>query len=255
MNHQTTNNSASDSQPGRQQQRRKSRNQGGNLGSLLNSFTIFEGIKSNSAECITEVDTRNAHAIKSTVTKILLKGVGEEDEELTVDLSEVTTKEDLKALRATDPFLYYSIPKNHLDSYSFNDLADSEDDENEIGGASPAGFPSIPLAQRAPVVRSQGQQTQDGQATQTRRRSSSSARNLSCPAGMLANADISYSLFNGGTTIVTRSHRLSTEAHPSLMMDDLDLSSSDDDDDDQPARRVMAMMNDFTSTRRFDERE
>ena len=37
---------------------------------------------------------------------------------------------------------------------------------------------------------------------------------------MLANADISYSLFNGGTPIVTQCHRLSGEAHPTLVVGD-----------------------------------
>ena len=230
--------SPTSSQPTRErQQRRNSRDQ---LSCLANSFSIFETIKSNSIDSINKVDNRDAHRI-SVVTKVPLLEIGEGDEDITVDLSEVTTKEDLKNLWSSDPFLYYSIPEIHQRSYKVSVLDDSDDDEDELEVTSPAGFPSmIPKAQQAPVAVAHPQEKEQQQQVQVRRperrRSSATLRNLSCPAGMLANADISYSLFNGGTPIVTRCRRLSVEAHPTLVVgDDIDdfLSVSDFDSDNE----------------------
>ena len=273
-------------QPVPKQPRRNSRDQ---ISFLANSFSIFETIKSNSIESISEVDTRDAHTIRVTTRVPLLEAI-EDDEDLTVDLSSVTTKEDFKRLWASDPFLYYSIPEIHRRSYKVSE-DDSDDDEDELGVTSPAVtspaglFP--PKARQAPAAaavtvavahpqeQAQAQEHQQRlndvgeEHRPARRRSSTTSRNMSCPAGMLANADISYSIFHGGTAIVTRCRRLSTEAHPSLVVDDAwstfnddyltdddddSLYDSDDDSFDEPLKRALTRMNSI-KVHRHDELE
>jgi len=128
--------------------------------------------------------------------------------------------EDLQRLKRDDPFLYYSIPSIRRRSYRFD--ADEDEDEN------------------ADVIRMAMTRTP------TRRRTS-------LPAQVLANADISRSQQQREarrseevlTVIeepsrrgsVTRCRRLSTEAHPMLICDDLlreleDLDVEDEDDID-----------------------
>lgn len=227
-----------------------------------NSYSIYEAMRSDS-ERINAVDTRRSN----DAARDRLCDIADEDE--TVDLSSVTTKEDLKKLWVSDPFLYYSIPEIHKNAYR----VDSDEDEDEaelqrVYGVAPSGMPRVPAAdqvnQRQPQRQQHPQQEpserNDEQTHEEsrppRRRSSNTARNLSCPAGMLANADISYALFHGGTAVVTRRHRLSTEAHPSLIVDvvlsDEELSDDEDfdiEDDDDFEEPLMGVLKRMSSTR------
>ncbi|KAL7461312.1 hypothetical protein ACHAXS_001734, partial [Conticribra weissflogii] len=75
----------------------------------------------------------------------------------TVDLSSVTTKEDLKKLWVSDPFLYYSIPEIHKNAYR----VDSDEDEDELQrvyGVAPSGMPRVPAADQVNQRQPQPQQ-------------------------------------------------------------------------------------------------
>lgn len=137
--------------------------------------------------------------------------------------------EDLRRLKRDDPFLYYSIPSIRRRSYRFDDV-----DEEEEG--------------RADAIRNAMTRM-----STTRR----PTRRTSLPAQVLANADISRSqrqqqeevvatgLVEEVLTVmieepsrrssVTRCRRLSTEAHPSMVCDDLlrELEEIEDEDEDE----------------------
>mmetsp|Transcript_26277 Transcript_26277/g.52797 ORF Transcript_26277/g.52797 Transcript_26277/m.52797 type:complete len:269 (-) Transcript_26277:160-966(-) len=239
-NHERNNNNNSNNKNTSQGPATRRRSSRGPVHSAFrNSYSIFEAIRSDS-ERINPIDTRRSNdAARGHLDDI-------KDEDDTVDLSSVTTKEDLKNLWVSDPFLYYSIPEIHKNAYKVD--SDEDDDDAELEreyGVAPSGMPRLsmttppPSRAQNPAAEQQQQQQMNNEQTNeesrpTRRRSSNTLRNLSCPAGMLANADISYALFHGGTTLVTRRHRISTEAHPSLIVDDFvgDEELSDDEDFD-----------------------
>lgn len=281
-NHEHNNNNNTNTSRGPAVRRRSSR--GPVHSAFRNSYSIFEAMRSNS-ERINPVDTRRSN----DAARGQLDGIKDEDE--TVDLSSVKTKgeshppgfeiadsigkpawyhffefsEDLKNLWVSDPFLYYSIPEIHKNAYKVE--SDEDDDEAEIEreyGVAPSGMPRLSKASHPPSqaqnpAAEQQQQKNNEQTNEVprpnRRRSSRSLRNLSCPAGMLANADISYALFHGGTTLVTRRHRISTEAHPSLIVDDFvgDEELSDDEDfdveDDDFEEPLMGVLKKMSSKR------
>mmetsp|Transcript_25334 Transcript_25334/g.51830 ORF Transcript_25334/g.51830 Transcript_25334/m.51830 type:complete len:298 (-) Transcript_25334:223-1116(-) len=268
-NHERNNNNNSNNKNTSQGPATRRRSSRGPVHSAFrNSYSIFEAIRSDS-ERINPIDTRRSNDaarghlddIKDEDDTVDLSSVttkGESDppgfEIVNLhhsyrELSKspfVEFPEDLKNLWVSDPFLYYSIPEIHKNAYKVD--SDEDDDDAELEreyGVAPSGMPRLsmttppPSRAQNPAAEQQQQQQMNNEQTNeesrpTRRRSSNTLRNLSCPAGMLANADISYALFHGGTTLVTRRHRISTEAHPSLIVDDFvgDEESSDDEDFD-----------------------
>jgi hypothetical protein len=127
------------------------------------------------------------------------------NEEDNIDSKEIDinalSEEDLCSLKTDDPFLYYSIPSIRRKSY----LCDGDD---------------------------------DGDATMMRRVASSSSRRSSLPIDFRQNQDALYQVVPEDArrreSVVRRMSRLSTEAHPTLILGEMmlhELQELDDDDD------------------------
>ena len=240
--------------------RRRSRGQF-TLPALRNSFSIVETIKSNAADGITEIDTRHSQANARTSSRTTLIPLAEIDErEKRVDLGELMFDDEFKKLKSSDPFLFYSIPevkKRSLtltDEFDFSDDDSDDDDDEEMA-------PPVRPVRRFDQVEQAPVHQQEQQLDRPVRRRSSLTRIMSCPAGMLANAEMSRSLFEGRSTVVPRSSRLSVEAHPNLVVDDImssmgssalcgfneeddNIDGSDSDEEfDDTLKRVLNRMN------------
>mmetsp|Transcript_28584 Transcript_28584/g.60960 ORF Transcript_28584/g.60960 Transcript_28584/m.60960 type:complete len:221 (+) Transcript_28584:187-849(+) len=119
--------------------------------------------------------------------------------------------DDLRRLKKDDPFLYYSIPSIRRRSYMFDDDGDDDDDiRAAVRSSRRSSLPAKVLA-NADISRWSHQQQQARQEIEEPRRRRES--------------------------VVKRSRRLSTEAHPSLICDELlrelqelDVGSDVDDD-------------------------
>ena len=229
---------------------------------LRSSCSIVETIKSNATERINAVDTRYSQADTRTHSKTTLIPLAEiEEREERVDLGDLMFDDEFKKLKSSDPFLFYSIPEVKKRSFMMTDDFDSSDDDSDSDDEEMAP-PARPVrrfnhVEQVPLL--QQEQKEDPPA---RARSQSSAiRNMSCPAGMLANADMARSLFEGRSTVVPRSRRLSVESHPNLVVDDImssmrssklcdfdeeydDIDGSDSDEEfDETLKRVLNRMN------------
>mmetsp|Transcript_22448 Transcript_22448/g.36943 ORF Transcript_22448/g.36943 Transcript_22448/m.36943 type:complete len:283 (+) Transcript_22448:68-916(+) len=152
----------------------------------------------------------------------------------TLDVSHYTLQ-DLKRLKREDPFFYYSIPEIHRRTYRLASCLDDDDDEEE--------------AEEEMLSSSGEQQThQDNIMTNTtyspaassstseEKRPRSSSRRATLPP----NFQHTSTLLSHNTTLhtlqtpihqgnVTKSRRLSVEAHPDLIVESL---FSDDDNED-----------------------
>ena len=124
---------------------------------------------------------------------------GEDIDDKEIDINALS-EEDLRRLKTDDPFLYYSIPSIRRKSY----LCDGDD---------------------------------DGDATMMRVASSSSRRS-SLPIDFRQNQDALYQVVPEDArrreSVVRRMSRLSTEAHPTLILEEMmlhELQELDDDDD------------------------
>lgn len=185
-----------------------------------------------------------------------------DDEEEKVDLGGLTTDDEFKTLRDSDPFLFYSIPEVRRRSLTFTDdfLSDDEDSDDDEKNAEETVASFHPRPGQAAVSEVTNSDSNTGGEGTTARRRSSYLRANTCPAGMLANAEIRRSLVESGSLVVRRRHRLTMEAHPTLVVDDIMSSlgsasmrgmSIDDDGDDssidfsddnfkvEPLRRVL----------------
>mmetsp|Transcript_12930 Transcript_12930/g.28332 ORF Transcript_12930/g.28332 Transcript_12930/m.28332 type:complete len:298 (-) Transcript_12930:372-1265(-) len=171
-----------------------------------------------------------------------------------IDVTEYSN-EDFDNLKKKDPFMYYSIPEIRRSSFLMSEVDANESEDNDVvveneetiamavnainAGAIDIGTNIIgsinPQVSQSSSSRGQGKQPvfRNGQL---RRQSSAHLRTTSCPAGMLANADISHSQRNailnsrrrsgeqrrnGGlnnSLVVRKSVRLSVEAHPDLIL-------------------------------------
>mmetsp|Transcript_957 Transcript_957/g.1982 ORF Transcript_957/g.1982 Transcript_957/m.1982 type:complete len:283 (+) Transcript_957:224-1072(+) len=146
-----------------------------------------------------------------------------DDEEEKVDLGGLTTDDEFKNLRDSDPFLFYSIPEVRRRSLTFtddflSDGEDSDDDEDDVEERIASFHPHLG---QAAVSEETNSDTITGDESTTARRRSSYLRANTCPAGMLANAEIRRSLIESGSLVVRRRHRLTMEAHPTLVVDDI----------------------------------
>lgn len=120
------------------------------------------------------------------------------------------SSEDLRRLKRDDPFLYYSIPSIRRRSYRFN--GEDGDEADAVRMTSPLRRTSLPahVLANADISRSQQEEARqevEGPAIEEPRRRNS---------------------------VVRRNRRLSTEAHPTLVCDELmrELQDLDIDDDD-----------------------
>jgi hypothetical protein len=195
---------------------------------------------STSEESYTESDDEAPFECKVFVQ---LSDDSDDDDKNQVNIGSLTD-EDLRRLKETDPFLYYSIPSIRRRSYRFDIAEDEEQDATAI---------------RMAMTRTAG----------------ATSRRASMPAQVLANADISrsrqeqrlrhdmqeaarlvlleedddgdeedllmdeepVSIMTTRRASVTRCRRLSTEAHPTLICNELleeleGLDFSDDDDEE-----------------------
>lgn len=171
----------------------------------------------------------------------------EDDEEFEID---DYTDDDLKALKVNDPFLYYSIPE--VRRASFNIAGDDDDDDEdrvdeEIKRQFDAESTIVQATSLGTSVNTSNSANPNPPPPPPRRNVS---RATSCPAGMLASADIARSQLLAGTTNgrVRRSVRLSVEAHPSLMLQSLEEeimnggggdSEEEESEDDERIRRLV----------------
>ena len=186
-----------------------------------------------------------------------------------VDLTGVTTMDVLMEVKASDPFLYYSIPEVHKRSFTLTDDLDFEDtnhynhtdtkndDTDDYDWAqdtfqvqkkaeeTAAQEPVHPLL----ASRTTTDQQQPKRKQRCHRSQISRSHFLSCPAGILANADISHSLFKEGSTVVRRNSRISVEAHDIVVcaeedfevMDDY--TDLDDSEHEDPLKMMLDMIN------------
>mmetsp|Transcript_29859 Transcript_29859/g.51540 ORF Transcript_29859/g.51540 Transcript_29859/m.51540 type:complete len:307 (-) Transcript_29859:77-997(-) len=172
-----------------------------------------------------------------------------------IDLAEMT-HEDLQRLKVEDPFMYYSIPQVHERSYRF------ENDEEAAAAALDEDWNSNSLEDQhegtAAPNEASDSQAGEGEGNvpdaatvsphQNNRRPRCRPplqRATSCPAGMLANADIARSSRNNHQVVKKR--RLSVEAHPNLVCEDLMSSiiteSSDEERLEEEERFLQLLMN------------
>ncbi|KAL7462408.1 hypothetical protein ACHAXS_002785 [Conticribra weissflogii] len=231
---------------------------------LVKSFSICEtqpthGITGN----IQNYTTPAAVVDDIPVPLAACESGGEEEQ---VDLGGFTTDDEFKNLRDSDPFLFYSIPEVRRRSLTFTDdfLSDDDDDsdDNEYDVEDKIDRLYPRPAQSAASEETNNNSIAGGDGNTARRRSSYLRANT-CPAGMLANAEIRRSLIKSGSFVVRRRHRLAMEAHPTLVVedivdsmesasmksssaskegDDCSIDFSDDDFKVEPLRRVLKSM-------------
>lgn len=133
-----------------------------------------------------------------------------------IDLSEMNS-DDLQRLKSEDPFMYYSIPEVHKRSYRFGEVS-----ANDIAAAV-LGEEDLEEDYEEEEEMDEPQELAP-QAVGRRPRHRPAMRHASCPAGMLANADIARAMFelndtHSASSVVSKRRRLSVEAHPALVCD------------------------------------
>ncbi|KAL7546820.1 hypothetical protein ACHAWF_014747 [Thalassiosira exigua] len=143
-----------------------------------------------------------------------------------IDLSELSS-EDLERLRIEDPFLYYSIPAVRARSYRFEALGEPGAASRGAEGLGTSAAAEMVETSMGSPARDAVQDEQDGvPPTSVLRRGRarpSSRLRASCPAGMLADAELARA------GVVSKRRRLSVEAHPALIFENFDFNLSEED--------------------------
>jgi hypothetical protein len=198
-----------------------------------------------------------------------------------INLNEMSSS-DLARLKVEDPFMYHSIPEVRARSYKFadgdaaaiaaavlgDDIADEgldvDDDEQQQQQQGPMANYSNHEGNSSQLSRQQVVPTngrEDAHAVASSSSASSNPRSggprqlrtsivqrrdlaASCPAGMLADADIARAAYvSRRRPRIVKRRRLSVEAHPSLICEDILGSIVDTEgDDDGGAEALEAMM-------------
>eukprot|EP00984_Skeletonema_dohrnii_P006304 scaffold2258_cov84-Skeletonema_dohrnii-CCMP3373.AAC.5 len=176
----------------------------------------------------------------------------------TLDVSQYT-QEDLKRLKEEDPFFYYSIPEIHLRSYRMDSLEEEElvDEESSVveeGGIEESqddesnnkGYEETRTIKQ--TQQQQGNMTNMNPSPQEKRPRSLSTithqqttqgRRATLPPNFLQQSAAAAASAEHHSALqmpihqgpVTRSRRVSVEAHPYLILESM-LSEDEEDDDD-----------------------
>jgi len=174
-----------------------------------------------------------------------------------VDISELST-EDLRRLKEEDPFMYYSIPEVGGRGYRLEGRLDGVDGiEGEELAAIQGG---VADDEEDWWQDEEGNVNGDGRPRRRRtwRRRLTAPLSLSCPAGMFATADVARSVAR--REMVIKRRRLSVEAHPNFLFEDLmgmttakeegdggEEGSNGEDDEDEEDRVLEMLMRSVSS--------
>lgn len=144
-----------------------------------------------------------------------------------IDLSEMSS-EDIQRLKVEDPFMYYSIPAVHSRSYRFDESSAADIVAQVAEGGGGLGEDDGRQEGEEEEMGEDRQEEQEGAATPPVNAATSRTRRIetsrSCPAGMLANAEIARAAFEQDQQQqrnVVKRRRISVEAHPSLICEDM----------------------------------